>query len=67
LFSVPHNDGGRKLRAHDKRTGEIVSEIELPLGQTEGPMTYLVHGKQYLVVAIGEQNGPAELVALTLP
>jgi quinoprotein glucose dehydrogenase len=67
LFAVPHNDGGRKLRAHDKRTGEIVSEFELPLRQTGGPMTYMVNGKQYIVVAVGDRNEPAELVALTLP
>jgi quinoprotein glucose dehydrogenase len=67
LFSVPHNDGGRMLRAHDKRTGEIISEFELPARQTGGPMTYMINGKQYIVVAIGAQNQPAELVALTLP
>jgi hypothetical protein len=30
-------------------------------------MTYLVKGKQYIVVAVGNRDFPAELVALTLP
>jgi hypothetical protein len=30
-------------------------------------MTYMVNGKQYIVVAVGDRNEPAELVALTLP
>jgi hypothetical protein len=30
-------------------------------------MTYLARGKQYLVVAVGNREFPAELVALTLP
>ena len=29
-------------------------------------MTYMVNGKQYIVVAVGRDN-PSELVALTLP
>jgi len=30
-------------------------------------MTYLINGKQYIVVAVGGSNIPAELVALALP
>jgi hypothetical protein len=30
-------------------------------------VAYLAKGKQYIVVAIGNRNFPAELVALTLP
>jgi hypothetical protein len=30
-------------------------------------MTYLFNGKQYVVLAIGGQRHPAELVALSLP
>ncbi len=56
--------GGNMLRAHDKRTGEIVSEFELPANQTGVPMTYTLDGKQYIVLAVGAQDYPAELVAL---
>ena len=48
-------------------TGEMVHEIELPANQTGNPMTYMLDGKQYIVMAIGARGHPAELVALTLP
>ena len=55
------------LQAFDKRTGERIAAIELPAVTTGVPMTYLLNGKQYIVVAVGGQNHPGELVALTLP
>ena len=39
----------------------------LPAGQTGTPMTYMLNGKQYIVVAIGSQNYGAELLAFRLP
>lgn len=59
--------GGRMLRAHDKATGEVVAEIELPANQTGLPMTYMHEGRQFLVVAVGAPRRPGELVALSLP
>ena len=59
--------GGNKFRAHDKDTGEIVVEIELPANQTGLPMTYMHEGRQYIVVAVGARRHPSELVALALP
>ena len=59
--------GGRMLRAHDKSTGEVVAEIELPANQTGLPMTYMHRGRQFVVVAVGARQRPGELVALTLP
>jgi hypothetical protein len=32
-----------------------------------GPMTYMLKGKQYIVVPVGSRNEPAEYVALALP
>jgi outer membrane protein assembly factor BamB len=32
---------GKKFRAYDKATGQVVWETELPAGTTSGPMTYL--------------------------
>jgi quinoprotein glucose dehydrogenase len=58
--------GGNKFRAHDKATGEILSEIELPAKQTGLPMTYAIDGVQYIVVPIGDTGHPGELVALRL-
>jgi quinoprotein glucose dehydrogenase len=59
--------GGDKFRAFDKKTGEVVWETTLPAGTTSAPMSYLFQGKQYIVVAIGDRNHPAEWVALGLP
>ena len=58
--------GGNKFRAHDKLTGEIVAEIELPANQSGMPMTYAINGKQYIVLAVGAQDHPGELVALAV-
>ena len=58
---------GKKLRAYDKATGRVIWETDLPSGTTGGPMTYMLKGKQYIVVPIGSRNEPAEYVALALP
>jgi len=58
---------GKKFRAYDKATGQVVWETELPSGTTGGPMTYLVKGKQIIVVPIGSREEPAEWIALGLP
>jgi quinoprotein glucose dehydrogenase len=41
--------------------------MELPAGTSGSPMTYMVNGKQYIVVAISGRQYPGELVALALP
>ena len=67
LFSSGPQGGGRKFRALDKKTGKTIFEMELPGNETGLPMTYMAGGKQYIVVAVGARNFPAELVALALP
>ncbi len=62
-----YGSGGNKFRGHDKATGEVLAEIELPANQTGLPMTYMHEGRQYIVVAVGARRHPAELVALALP
>ncbi len=66
MYDAMKGTGGKMLRAYDKRTGIVISEFELPANQTGVPMTYMVNGKQYIVVAVGYRGHPAELVALTL-
>jgi len=56
--------GGPMFRAHDKATGEIIAEFELPAKQTGLPMTYQIDGVQYIVVPIGDTGHIGELVAL---
>ena len=59
--------GGKKLRAYDKATGAIVGEVALPGGTTAAPMTYMLDGRQYIVVTVGWEDMPSEYVALALP
>ena len=65
--SMAPGAGGRKFRAYDKATGKVVWETEFSAGTTGAPMTYMFEGKQYIVVAIGSEDHPAEYVALSLP
>ena len=67
LFSGEGTGGGPTLRAHDKQTGEIVAEIEMPGTQTGQPFTYAHEGKQYLGMVVSERGNPSELVIYTLP
>ena len=55
-----------KFRAFDKKTGEEVWEIDLPAKSSAAPITYLLGGKQYIVVAVGGGDEPDGLVALAL-
>ena len=55
------------LRAYDKATGKVVGEVTLPRNVTAAPMTYMLNGDQFVVVAMGGDNLPAELIALRLP
>jgi len=64
---VPAGFGGKMFRAFDKKTGKIVWETELPAGVSNSPMTYMVNGKQYILVAVSGRQHPGELVALALP
>jgi quinoprotein glucose dehydrogenase len=66
LYASDGVGGGNMFRAHDKATGEILFEMELPANQSGIPMTYSVNGKQYLVMAVGAVGHAGELVALSL-
>ena len=56
-----------ELCAYDKATGKVVGEVALPRNATGAPMTYMLNGKQFIVVPTGGANLPAELIALCLP
>ena len=58
---------GAMLRAYDKTNGKEVGAIYLPAPQSGSPMTYMLNGKQYIIVAIGGGNYPGELLAFRLP
>jgi len=58
---------GAMLRAYDKATGRELAAYELPAPQTGSPMTYLLHGRQYLVIAVSGPGYSGELIALRAP
>ncbi len=66
---VHRNAAGERvalLRAYDKATGADVGGVEMPDKQTGSPMTYMINGKQYIVVAVSGVDG-ARLIAYALP
>jgi quinoprotein glucose dehydrogenase len=67
LFTLSDGRRGAMLRAYDKRTGQDAGAIYMPAPQTGSPMTYMLNGRQYIVVAISSQNFPGELIAFRLP
>ena len=58
-------DGGPRLTARSKATGEIVASVDLPAGALGTPMTYLLDDQQYLALTIAGEL--PELIALRLP
>src|SRR5439155_25699904 len=67
VFTTPSGQRGAMLRAYDKATGREVGAVYMPAGQTGTPMTYMLNGKQYIVLAIGGPGFPAEFIAFRLP
>jgi quinoprotein glucose dehydrogenase len=59
--------GAPVLQAHDKRTGEVVGSVVIPVEGQYGMMTYVHEGQQYVVVQIGGTAYPSSLVVLRLP
>ena len=57
------------LHARDKRTGEILSTVDIPIPGQYGMMSFMHEGKQYIVMQAGSVKAghPGSLMALTLP
>jgi len=65
--TTPSGKRGAMLRAYDKKTGEDRGAVYMPAPQTGCPMTYMLGGRQYIVLTIGGPGFPAELIAFRLP
>ena len=63
----PDRPRGAMLRAYDKLTGEQVGAVHVPASQSGGPMTYLVDGRQYILVAVSGRVYSGEYIAFALP
>ena len=44
------------LRAYDKKTGKEVGALLMPAIQSGSPMTAMLDGKQYIIVAVSGGN-----------
>jgi quinoprotein glucose dehydrogenase len=67
VFTTPGGQRGAMLRAYDKATGREVGAVYMPGAQTGSPMTYMLNGRQYIVLGVSGAVMPGELVAYALP
>ena len=72
LVVIAATDFDRKIRAFNSRTGELLWEGKLPFSGVATPATYMVDGKQYIVIATCGARDPksppgAVYVAFALP
>ena len=59
--------GTSLLQAYDKKTGELISSVQVDRHLHGSPMTCMVEGKQYIMVSAGGVTQPSELIAFALP
>jgi quinoprotein glucose dehydrogenase len=64
---TPSGARGAMLRAYDKATGKEVGAVYMPAPQTGSPMSYMLNGRQYIVVAVSGGTYSGELLAYRLP
>ena len=67
MFTTPSGEEGAMLRAYEKATGDEVGAVFMPAPQSGSPITYMLDGKQYIVLAISGGGHPGELIAFRLP
>ncbi len=58
---------GAMLRGYDKATGKEVGAVYMPAPQSGSPMTYMLKGKQYIVIAVSGGPYSGEYLAYSLP
>ena len=66
LFGRAGISGPAKFRAYDKATGQLIWQMDLPVGTTGGPMIYMADGQQLIIVPIGGKGYGAGWLALGL-
>jgi len=65
--TLPDRPRGAMLRAYDKKTGAEVGAVYMPAVQSGSPMTYLIDGRQHIVVAVSGGPYSGEYLAFRLP
>jgi glucose dehydrogenase len=67
VTNTPEHPRSAMLRAYDKLTGKEVGAVPIPAPQTGSPMTYMVSGKQYIIVGVSGGAYAGEYIAFRLP
>ena len=67
VTTTPDHPRGAMMRAYDKMTGKQVGAVYMPAPETGSPMTYMVNGRQYIVIAVSGGAYSGEYLAYTLP
>jgi quinoprotein glucose dehydrogenase len=67
VTTTPDHPRGAMLRAYDKLTGKEVGAVFMPAAQSGSPMTYMLDGRQYIIVAVSGGNYSGEYIAYALP
>ena len=65
--TTPSGQRGAMLRAYSKSDGKDVGAVYMPAPQSGSPMTYMLNGRQYIVIAVSGGNYSGELLAFRLP
>jgi quinoprotein glucose dehydrogenase len=67
ITTSPSGARGAMLRAYDKTTGKEVGAVLMPAQESGSPMTYMLNGRQYIVIAISGGPYSGEYRAYRLP
>jgi quinoprotein glucose dehydrogenase len=67
VTTTPQHPRGAMLRAYDKVTGKEAGAVWMPAPQSGSPMTYMLNGRQYIVVAVSGGPYSGEYIAFTIP
>jgi glucose dehydrogenase len=65
--TTPSGQRGAMLRAYSKTDGKDLGAVYMPAPQSGSPMTYMLNGRQYIVLAVSGGNYSGELLAFRLP
>jgi quinoprotein glucose dehydrogenase len=67
VTAPPGRPRGAMLRAYDKESGKEVGAVWMPAQQSGNPMTYMLDGRQFIIVAVGGGTYTSEYIAYALP
>jgi quinoprotein glucose dehydrogenase len=67
VTTTPDHPRGAMLRAYDKTNGKEVGTVWMPAPQSGSPMTYMLNGRQYIVIAVSGGVYSGEYIAFALP